>query len=84
MSQEEIAFEYTGSVETYVVPACVNQLNVIVKGAKGGGINGGNGSTLSGIIDVTEGQILEIRVGGIGNCPDGGFSGGGGIVVVAV
>lgn len=77
MSQEEIVFEYTGNVETYIVPACVNQLNVIVKGAKGGGINGGNGATLSGIIDVTEGQILEIRVGGIGNCPDGGFNGGG-------
>ena len=43
-----------------------------------GGPNGGNGSTVTGIIDVVEGEILEIRVGGEGGCPSAGYNGGGG------
>ncbi|MBI48993.1 MAG: hypothetical protein CL850_01715 [Crocinitomicaceae bacterium] len=76
-AQETITYSFTGQVETYVVPACVSQLEITVQGAKGGGPNGGNGSTVTGILEVVEGQILEIRVGGMGLCPDGGYNGGG-------
>ena len=75
--QTPIAFDYSGEVEIYVVPSCVAQIEITLEGASGGGGNGGNGSTVSGIIDVVEGQVLEIRVGGEGNCPGAGFNGGG-------
>ena len=76
-AQTPIVFEYTGEVEIYVVPSCVAQIEVTLEGASWGGGNGGNGSTVSGIIDVVEGQTLEIRVGGEGNCPSAGYNGGG-------
>ena len=76
-AQDAITFGYTGEVEIYVVPNCVSQLEVELKGAAGGGPNGGNGSTVTGIIDVVEGEILEIRVGGEGGCPAAGYNGGG-------
>ena len=75
--QTPIAFDYSGEVEIYVVPSCVAQIEITLEGASGGGGNGGNGSTVSGIIEVVEGQVLEIRVGGEGNCPGAGFNGGG-------
>ena len=76
-AQDAITFGYTGDVEIYVVPNCVSQLEIELKGAAGGGPNGGNGSTVTGIIDVVEGEILEIRVGGAGECPAAGYNGGG-------
>ena len=76
-SSQTIIFTYTGEVETYVVPSCVSQLNVVIKGGQGGGINSGGGATVSGILDVVEGQVIEIRVGNSGGCPDGGYNGGG-------
>lgn len=78
IAQTPIEFEYTGEVELYVVPSCVSQLEIALEGAAGGGPNGGNGSTVTGILDVVEGQVLEIRVGGQGACPGAGFNGGGG------
>ena len=74
-AQDAITFGYTGDVEIYVVPNCVSQLEIELKGAAGGGPNGGNGSTVTGIIDV-EGEILEIRVEA-GECPAAGYNGGG-------
>lgn len=76
-AQTPLVFEYTGEVEIYVVPSCVAQLEVTLEGAGGGGSGGGDGSTITGIIDVVEGQVLEIRVGGQGGCPGAGFNGGG-------
>lgn len=76
-AQTTIVYDYTGEVEQYIVPACVTQLEITLRGAKGGGTNGGNGSTVTGFLDVTEGQILEIRVGGLGSCTSGGYNGGG-------
>lgn len=77
LAQTPLVFNYTGAVETYTVPGCVSQVEVILKGAKGGGPNGGNGSTVSGILNVVEGEVLEIRVGGLGGCPAAGYNGGG-------
>jgi len=72
-------FNFTGQVQTYTVPPCVTQLQVVVRGAKGGGTNGGNGSQLTGTLNVTAGQVLEIRVGGQGTLGNNsaGFNGGG-------
>ncbi len=76
-SQNTTTFAYTGEVETYTVPSCVYQLNIVLEGGQGGGAEGTGGSTVSGLLDVVEGQVLEIRVGNSGGCPLGGFNGGG-------
>ena len=77
-AQTPVNFDYTGEVELYVVPGCVSQLEITLEGAAGGGPNSGDGSTVTGILDVVEGQVLEIRVGGQGGCPSAGYNGGGG------
>jgi hypothetical protein len=79
-------FSYTGSVQTFTVPAGVTSINVDAKGAKGGnGVNGGiggNGGRVQGTIVVTPGAVLNIYVGGLGidcaYCGTGGYNGGGG------
>ena len=76
-AQESVTFNYSGSVQTYTVPPCVNQLEVVLKGGAGGGTNGGNGSTVTATIDVFSGDVLEIRVGEEGECYLGGWNGGG-------
>ena len=77
VGQITTTFSYSGEVESYIVPSCVYQLNVVIKGGEGGGPNGGGGATVSGILDVIEGQVIEIRVGNSGGCPNGGYNGGG-------
>ena len=76
---QSITFNFTGSVQTWIVPPCVTQINVVVAGAKGGGNTGGNGSTVSTTLNVTPGQVLNIYVGGMGSCGNnsGGWNGGG-------
>ena len=76
-SQTVTTFNYTGGVQTYTVPACVSSLEVTAKGGKGGGAGGANGATVTATLDVVPGQVLEIRVGGQGSCPNGGYNGGG-------
>lgn len=77
---QSTTFNYTGSVQTYTVPAGVYCLDVDVRGAKGGGTQGGNGARVQATLNVTPGQVLEIYVGGQGTCPNGpnGNVGGGG------
>jgi hypothetical protein len=75
-----LTFNYTGNIQTWIVPPCVTSINVTLKGGKGGGINGGLGSCISHPnIPVTPGQILQINVGGMGNLGlnSGGWNGGG-------
>lgn len=76
-AQETITFEYTGDVQLYSVPPCVNQIQVTLQGASGGGVNGGNGATVTATLDVSPGDVLEVRVGGEGDCFTGGWNGGG-------
>jgi len=76
-AQESVTFNFTGAVQTYTVPSCVTSIDIVMAGAKGGGLNGGNGATVSGTISVVPGQVLEIYVGGTGGCPAAGFNGGG-------
>ena len=79
---QSITFNYTGSAQTWVVPPCVNSINVIVAGAEGGpSLNGfgGNGVLITATIPVVSGQVLQINVGGIGGIGNasGGWNGGG-------
>lgn len=76
-SQTPTTFNYTGGVQTYTVPPCVTQIEVIAAGAKGGGATGANGATVTATLNVVPGQILQVNVGGMGNCPGAGYNGGG-------
>lgn len=75
---QSVNFSYTGNIQTYIVPVGVTNIDVTVAGAKGGGANGGYGAIITKYCySVTPGQTLEIRVGGMGNCPSAGWNGGG-------
>ena len=84
-----MTFSYTGSVQTYTVPAGVTSIDVNVQGAAGG-LNSdevtwysrnGYGGKVEGTLAVTPGQVLNIYVGGQGGVgtpsgTTGGFNGG--------
>jgi gliding motility-associated-like protein len=72
-----VTFNYTGSAQSWTVPPCVTSISVVAAGAEGGGASGGNGAVVSATIAVTPGQVLQLTVGGSGNCPGAGFNGGG-------
>jgi len=77
-AQTTVNFAYTGASVNWTVPPCVYSISVDVKGAKGGGPNAGNGARVTHPnIAVTPGQVLQIRVGGMGTIPGAGFNGGG-------
>ncbi len=78
-AQQTATFNYTGSPQTWTVPPCVYSIQVDVRGAKGGGSNGGNGARVLATFSVTPGQLLNIYVGGTGTCGNtsGGWNGGG-------
>ena len=72
-------FSYTGSTQTYTVPAGVKSVNVKLWGAGGGGTAtsgcstyGGAGGYAGGTISVTAGDVLTIIVGGGGGAHSGG------------
>ena len=82
-----LTFSYTGSVQNFTVPACVNSITFNVQGAKGGSgtpsvSSGGNGGAVAGVMTVTPGQVLQLYVGGLGSLGStagpaaGGFNGG--------
>lgn len=85
-------FDYTGGMQTYVVPTGVTEIQFDVKGAQGGDISGttvgwggstsisteaGNGGQVTGILPVTPGETLYLFVGGAGMGSTGGYNGGG-------
>jgi len=74
---QTVTFNYTGAVQNWTVPPCVTSIQILARGADGGGANGGNGASVTGTLAVTPGQILQIRVGGSGTCPTSGYNGGG-------
>ncbi|CAN5207533.1 hypothetical protein BH09BAC5_BH09BAC5_16300 [soil metagenome] len=84
-AQTTVNFNYTGSVQTFVVPACVNSVTITTKGAQGANASdvnantsGGLGGTSTGTLAVTPGQTLYIYVGQQGNTNgNGGYNGGG-------
>ena len=84
-THSSLTFNYTGAVQTWTVPACITQITVTMAGAQGGtggwATNttqnaGGNGGSLSGVLPVASGTVLDMYVGGKGAA---GTSAGGGV-----
>ncbi len=81
-------FSYTGSTQTFTVPAGVTSLDFDVQGAWGGQQyyyyyytttgSPGMGGKVTGTIPVTPGQVLAIEVGGAGQSGNSGSVGIGG------
>jgi hypothetical protein len=83
-------FDFTGAIKSYIVPAGVTSLHVVVAGASGGDTGtfvGGHGALVDATVTVTPGETLEVIVGekpldqvvGMDGC---GASGGGGSFVL--
>ena len=80
------SFNYTGGIQTFTVPGCVDTIFIETWGAQGGtgalggnssiGGEGGLGGYASGYLAVSSGTILNIFVGGEGAVQVGGFNGG--------
>jgi hypothetical protein len=77
-------FNYTGGEQTFVVPAGVSTLHVVLisgRGGTSGTAAGGGAAEVIGDLSVTPGQTLYIEVGGNGKDTGeggaGGFNGGG-------
>ncbi|WP_295801647.1 cadherin-like beta sandwich domain-containing protein [Mucilaginibacter sp.] len=83
-------FNYTGSVQTFTVPAGVTSLQIDASGGRGGkgtdlggGSKAGGGGRVQATMAVTPGQVLSVYVGGAGadfhsgSSSPGGFNGGG-------
>jgi gliding motility-associated-like protein len=78
-AQNTATFNFTGQMQQWVVPPCVYEVCTDVRGAKGGGANGGNGARITACIPVQPGDILYLYVGGMGTQGNnsGGWNGGG-------
>lgn len=86
-----VRFEYTGSEQSFSVPAGATSVNLTAIGARGGansrtGTPGGRGESVTRTAAVAPGQILYVQVGGAGlpsridqsTAPvAGGYNGGG-------
>lgn len=77
---EKWVFDYTGDVQTWMVPAS-GKYKLSVWGAQGGksghGIAGGLGGYSTGDIQLQAGDIVYVYIGGMGGPQLGGFNGGG-------
>ena len=84
-------FNFTGSPDTFKVPAGVVSITILATGAQGGlgfgalGGGGGLGGRTTATVAVTPGAVLTVLVGGVGpngapppSATAGGFNGGGG------
>ena len=71
-AQTTQTFNYTGSLQSFTVPACVDSITISAKGGEGGytdysgGKTGGLGAHITGTFAVTPGSVLKIVVGGMG------------------
>ncbi len=80
----QVTFNYTGSMQTYTVPAGVTSIGVDVAGAQGGNFSspaaaGGLGGRAQGTVAVTPGQVIFIYVGqqaASSSCGSGSVGGG--------
>jgi hypothetical protein len=63
----QTTYSYTGSTDTYIVPAGVGSISIEAKGSKGldgASSTGGNGATMYGEFTVSPGDVLTFYVGG--------------------
>lgn len=80
----QVVYDFTGGSQSFVVPDGVTTILVDAWGAEGGTANGagGLGARARSYIAVTQGENLEVVVGGQGTSSYGGFNGGGGCMPV--
>lgn len=74
-SQNHQTFAYTGSEQTFIVPAGVKRLTIVARGGEADGFLPGLSGRVYAIIPVHPSDKLYVFVGGSGR--DGGFNGGG-------
>ncbi len=86
----EVSFDFTGAPQSWVVPEGVDSLAVDLAGAAGGagiGSSHGRGGRVEATLEVTDGELLHVYVGGRGEAKSpcypcggggGGWNGGGG------
>lgn len=80
----QVDFSFTGTVDTFVIPADTDTIFARASGAGGGSspnAAGGMGGVVEGTFSVTAGDTLQIIVGGAGSqgsSNDGDAAGGGG------
>ena len=79
VTQTTITFDFTGSAQSWVVPAGVTQVQFDARGAQGGGAYwtgpsatsgtaaGGLAGRVTGVLAVTPGETLSLYVGGTGD-----------------
>lgn len=75
-----VDFTFTGSTQTWTVPAGVTSVDATLCGAQGSAIDGtagGLGARVATTLAVTPGEVLVIEVGGAGSNTTGGYNGGG-------
>ncbi len=77
-------FSFTGTAQTFTVPAGVTEVTIDAYGAaggpsEGGAAPGGLGGRATATIPVTPGEALAVYVGGLGTAPGSrpAFNGGG-------
>ena len=73
-------FNFSGTLQTFTVPACVFNLSITAFGAQGGTNSnsttvGGLGGRAIGVLTVTPGTVLNIYVGGTNGYNGGGAAG---------
>jgi hypothetical protein len=75
------SFAFTGSTQTWTVPAGVTSITFDISGAQGFNVNYTGceslGGRVQGTMSVTEGEILTIVIGGKSSGQAGGYNGGG-------
>lgn len=84
--QGVVSYNFTGGIQTFTVPACVDTVFIQTWGGQGGaGATGGNSATggagglggyAEGWLLVNPGDVINVFVGGQGATPTGGFNGG--------
>lgn len=82
-------FNFTGTIDSWVVPAGITQITIEARGAAGStssssAVSGGMGAIMIGDFAVTPGQSLSILVGQNYTAADGNGGGGGTFVVDAM
>lgn len=63
-------FSFTGTSQSWTVPAGITSISVTIVGAGGGNSSGGLGRSLSTTLYVSPGSTIQINVGGRGSSPN--------------
>lgn len=74
--ENSLTFGYTGTPQSFIVPANVTSISIECYGAKGwsGSNTGGEGGYTFGTLDVEEGEEFWLYVGGQGTVATGGYN----------